>query len=149
MSAKLGKFNRYCLTQWISKLPGSFEIHWVTVLFCCWNWNILVQLGLNTMAADALAPCIVSTSAAMKLNMPVHVFYMFHQVWISSNWAIWSGDQSLKKMHIFIFPNISSKLAAMKNQACGNQNPPCAPLLPSEDPGSLMFLGWGPENTEM
>ena len=19
----------YCLTQWISKLPGSFEIHWV------------------------------------------------------------------------------------------------------------------------
>ena len=23
-------FTKYCLTQWISKLPGSFEIHWVT-----------------------------------------------------------------------------------------------------------------------
>ena len=23
------KFTRYCLTQWISKLPGSFDIHWV------------------------------------------------------------------------------------------------------------------------
>ena len=22
-------FTEYCLTQWISKLPGSFEIHWV------------------------------------------------------------------------------------------------------------------------
>ena len=22
-------FTKYCLTQWISKLPGSFEIHWV------------------------------------------------------------------------------------------------------------------------
>ena len=23
------EISRYCLTQWISKLPGSFEIHWV------------------------------------------------------------------------------------------------------------------------
>ena len=23
------KITKYCLTQWISKLPGSFEIHWV------------------------------------------------------------------------------------------------------------------------
>ena len=27
------KFNRYCLTQWISKLPWSFEIHWVRQYF--------------------------------------------------------------------------------------------------------------------
>ena len=25
-------FTKYCLSQKISKLPGSFEIHWVTVL---------------------------------------------------------------------------------------------------------------------
>ena len=25
----LRKFTRYCLTQWISRLQGSFEIHWV------------------------------------------------------------------------------------------------------------------------
>ena len=24
----LDKFTRYCLTQWIQKLPGGFEIHW-------------------------------------------------------------------------------------------------------------------------
>ena len=29
------KFLRHCLTQWISKLLGSFEIHWVTVLNKC------------------------------------------------------------------------------------------------------------------
>ena len=29
MPASPMKFTRYCLAQWISKLPGSFKIHWV------------------------------------------------------------------------------------------------------------------------
>ena len=29
MPARPIKFTKYCLTQWISKLPVSFEIHWV------------------------------------------------------------------------------------------------------------------------
>ena len=29
MPGRSAKFNRYCLTPWNSKLPRSFEIHWV------------------------------------------------------------------------------------------------------------------------
>ena len=29
MPARPVKLTEYCLTQWISKLPESFEIHWV------------------------------------------------------------------------------------------------------------------------
>ena len=35
--------------------------------FCWWNQNISVQV--RTMAADALAPCVTSSSAAMILTM--------------------------------------------------------------------------------
>ena len=47
MPARLVKFTRYCLTQWISKLPGSFKIHRMRqylvniVLFGIKNVNIL------------------------------------------------------------------------------------------------------------
>ena len=34
------KLIRYCIIQWISKLPGSFEIPWVRVLSkCSFIWN--------------------------------------------------------------------------------------------------------------
>ena len=40
MPARPMKFTRYCLTQWISKLSGCFEIHWVRQLVkCSFIWN--------------------------------------------------------------------------------------------------------------
>ena len=40
MTTKPVKFTRYWLTQWISKLPRSFEIHWVSqYLMNIFIWN--------------------------------------------------------------------------------------------------------------
>ena len=53
MSAKPVKFTRYCLTQWISKLLGIFEIHRV------------IQYLVNTVMSLLEAPCAKTSWRAL------------------------------------------------------------------------------------
>ena len=91
MPARPVKFTRYCLTQWISKLPGSFEIHWVRQ-----NLISMVLFGIKDLWTSAM-------TVQLKSNLfigPVNIFLNFWHCY-KSDWLVQdSVDSSASAMEL-------------------------------------------------
>ena len=128
---------KYCLTQWISQLPGSFEIHWVRQYF---HVNFSGLVGIVNASVYKTRQANFNRSRAWQIVLILTLKFYSSQAWLFSV----SANTADSWEPILVVPTVQhGKDGRQSCTLCTHHRTPARCQLYSMEP--TCNLQWGPK----